>query len=70
METNELLSFSDIVELTGARLPKKQAEILDQNGIYYIRRRDNTITTTWHHVNHPARMLAQIDDEPDFSKVS
>lgn len=68
-ETKLLLTDSDLVELTAAKIPSKQAEVLDRNGIYYIRRKDNTITTTWWHVNHPTRQTASNDDEPDFSKV-
>ena len=49
----ELLSEEDIVELTGTVQSKKQANILDSHGIYYIKKMDKTITTTWHHVNHP-----------------
>lgn len=57
-----------MIELTGAKNQAKQAEVLDRAGIFYIRRNDNTITTTWWHVNHPA-VVARNDNEPDFSKV-
>lgn len=66
---NELLSDSEIEQITKAKQSSKQASILDMNGIYYIRRADGSICTTWHHVNHPARMVASNDDTPDFSAI-
>ncbi len=66
----EFLTTEEIEELTRAKTPGKQAEILDRNGIYYILRMDKTIITTWHHVNHPRNAGSAINDStPDFSKV-
>lgn len=64
---NQILTDDDIEQLTGAKQPAKQSDVLMQHGIYFIRRQDGKIVTTWHHVNHPARRFAVNDSEPDFS---
>lgn len=66
----DLISDEELELLTGSKQPKRQAEILDTHGIYYIKRLDGTIITTQHHVNHPARQIVSSNDVPDFSKVS
>lgn len=47
------LTEDELIELTKAKQPVKEGQILDENGIYYIRRADKSIVTTWYHVNHP-----------------
>lgn len=66
---NNLLTDKELEELTKAKQPTKQASILDNNGIYYIKRGDGSIVTTWHHVNHPARQIASNDAEPNFGAM-
>ena len=65
-----LLTREEIEELTKAKQPGKQADIMDANGIYYIKRGDGTVTTTWYHVNHPYIRTAHNDEEPDFDKIA
>ena len=67
---NALLTEQDIEALTGAKKGAKQGEVLDRHGIYYIKRLDGTITTTWHHVNHPAQQKVYSIDEPDFGAIA
>ncbi len=63
----ELLTDEELSELTGASQPMKQAEVLRRNGIYYIEKL-KSITTTWHHVNHP-RPHQVADNEPNFEAL-
>lgn len=66
-----LLTEEAMEELTKCKQAQKQASVLDTNGIYYIRRLDGSIVTTWHHVNHPHALLNQdVDNGIDLSKVS
>lgn len=67
-EVNPILEPEDIVKITGAQQPKKQAEVLDKAGIYYWFKKDGEVVTAWHHVYNPSR-IARNDAEPDFSKV-
>lgn len=70
MSESHLLTQDDIEAVTGAKQASRQSEVLDLNGIYYIKRLDGSIVTTWHHVNNPARKpLQSVSDMPDFSKV-
>lgn len=65
-----LLSEDDMIELTHAEKPSVQSRVLDENGIFYVTRRDKTIVTTWHHVNNPIKYLKQANDsEPDFTAI-
>jgi hypothetical protein len=64
------LNDDELERLTRAKHAQKQSEVLDENGIYYIKRRDGSIITTWHHVNHPCTKRAVNDDMPNFSAVS
>lgn len=66
----KLLSKEDLVELTGAKQPGKQRQVLELHGIYFITKIDGTITTTWDHVNNPIGQSAQNDEEPDFDKIA
>lgn len=65
----QFLTPEEMNELTGACQSAKQKQVLDQNGIYYITRLDNTIVTTWHHVNHPFILETSKDNKPDFSSM-
>lgn len=65
-----LLTDFELFKLTGAKQPNKQSDILDRNGIYYIRRLDGSIVTTWHHVNHPCARTVSNDDTPDFGAIA
>jgi hypothetical protein len=63
----QLLTPDDLQELTGAVHAAQQANVLDRHGIFYIRRRDGKIRTTWHHVNHPAHQTAH--DGPNVEAI-
>lgn len=67
---SRLLTPEDLLELTGAKQPARQAVILEQHGIYYIKRIDGTITTTWDHVNKPHGRQPKPNNEPDFDKTA
>lgn len=67
---SQLLTPEEIQELTKAKQVAVQARILEQSGIYYIRRADGSIVTTWHHVNNPCRKQASNDDVPDFGAIA
>ena len=69
-QRSDLLTQEEITELTGSVQSNKQASILADHGIFYVRRRDGLIMTTWHHVNHPCRLHLQNDAEPDFSSLA
>lgn len=66
-----LLTEDELIELTKAKQPGKQGQVLDENGIYYIRRADKSIATTWYHVNHPHGMESKpVSNGIDLSKVA
>lgn len=70
MSSSQLLSQEDLVALTGAKQPARQSVVLERHGIYYIKRIDGTITTTWDHVNKPNGGTVVPDNEPDFDKIA
>lgn len=49
---NEILSTTDLEELTGYKSPDKQAEVLITMGVGFGRGRFGHIKTTWQAVNH------------------
>ena len=51
METNDLLTSDDLIELTGSKTVKKQMEVLKKHSIKFITRTDGKIRTTWTAVN-------------------
>lgn len=66
-----LLTDEEMEQLTGSSGAAKQKEILDKHGIYYIERMGGkSITTTWHHVNHPFARQVSNADEPDFGAMT
>lgn len=54
--SNQFLNQLELEDATGAKQPKVQAEVLDDNGVYYMVRRDGQIRVTWHHINNPLRL--------------
>lgn len=66
----KLLTAEDLEELTGAKQPARQRQILEKHGIFYIQRIDGTITTTWEHVNNPHAGQLSPEAEPDFGKIA
>ncbi|GBL02963.1 DUF4224 domain-containing protein [Glaciecola sp. KUL10] len=53
MVKNDLLTIVEIQELTGAKSPSKQIEVLRKNKINHIVRLDGSVRVCWHHVHHP-----------------
>jgi len=64
---NDLLTKSEIEDITGAKQHSKQAKVLGDNGIYFMLRADGEIRTTWHHVHNPSKLSTL--NEPDFSQI-
>lgn len=62
------LSDDDLFDLTGYRLPAKQAESLAENKVHFFQRKDGKIRVTWEQVNHPGKKAANDDAgfNPDF----
>jgi len=68
---SQILTDDELQELTGAVYPSKQASILDQHGISYVRRLDGKLRVTWYSVNHPrAPGTPKAETEPDFSEFA
>lgn len=44
---NQILSQSELAELTGSKQSSRQKEVLSDHGIGYIVRYDGKISTTW-----------------------
>ena len=59
----QILSDNDIKELTGAAQSEHQQKVLKEAGIWFIKRKDGKIRTTWHHVNHPISSTSGTFDE-------
>ncbi len=44
---DKILSQTDLIEITGYKIPSKQIQVLRRYGIEPIRRPDNTLTVLW-----------------------
>jgi hypothetical protein len=67
---DSLLTETEIIALTGAKQPKKQREVLNRSGIFFVDRADNGISLTWGHVNNPtATSRLQFDEQPNFGAI-
>lgn len=64
---SDLLTEEELQDLTGVKTPGKQASVLEAHGIYYIRRRDGKLRTTWYHVNHPQAPF--VTEEPNLESI-
>ncbi|EIQ2120087.1 DUF4224 domain-containing protein [Escherichia coli] len=56
--SNRFLTDEELIEATGSSQKSLQKEILTQNGIFFIERRDGSVKTSWFHINHPIQRLA------------
>jgi hypothetical protein len=68
MNTN-FLTQEDLEDLTGYKLPSKQAVILAQHKINYVERKDGKLRVTWDQVNKQGASAAANDESgfnPDF----
>lgn len=54
--SDRFLTDDELAEATGSPQKARQKEVLTQNGIYFIERRDGAVKTTWYHINHPFRL--------------
>jgi len=64
------LTKTELRNLTGSKHTSKQRQVLERSGIVYIERWDGSITTTWHHVNHPTAQSTPNNSEPDFDQIA
>ncbi|EFO8355285.1 DUF4224 domain-containing protein [Salmonella enterica] len=55
--SDRFLTDKELADATGSTQKSLQKEVLTQNGIYFIERRDGSIRTTWYHINHPVLRL-------------
>jgi hypothetical protein len=62
----DLLTAADLFDLTGYKLPSKQAEVLSRHKINYIERRDGKLRVTWTQVNSPGNRQSA-NDESGFN---
>ncbi|MCV6022090.1 DUF4224 domain-containing protein, partial [Escherichia coli] len=51
--SDRFLTDEELAEATGSPQKSLQKEVLTQNGIFFIERRDGAVKTTWYHINHP-----------------
>lgn len=54
---DRFLTDEELAEATGSPQKSLQKEVLQQNGIFFIERRDGAVKTTWYHINHPITRL-------------
>ncbi|WP_063653437.1 DUF4224 domain-containing protein [Candidatus Arsenophonus triatominarum] len=70
---NDVISDTDLISLTGYKIPSKQCEILREAGIFFIIRRDGRPRTTWAHFNTPMKQRSAItiskNIEPNFGAL-
>lgn len=50
----DLISQEEVIKLTGYEIPKYQAQVLQQHGIFYVERKDGSLAVTLHAVHNPA----------------
>lgn len=69
--TAEILTESELKELTGTESHAHQARVLRENGIFYVAGIGGRVRTTWYHVNHPASMRKSdsAEAEPDWGAM-
>lgn len=67
---NDLLTEAEIIKLTGARQASKQMDVLNNNGIYYIVKKDKSLNVTWYAVHHPNNQQTITQDLPDFDAMA
>jgi hypothetical protein len=62
------LTQEDLEDLTGYKLPSKQAVILAQHKINYVERKDGKLRVTWDQVNKQGASAANDESgfNPDF----
>lgn len=68
---SELISSTDMEELTGTKLKNKQIQVLRDANIHFVIGLDGKPRTTWYNVNHPSHLRAIIPEEeqPNFGAI-
>ncbi|AUU90227.1 hypothetical protein C2U55_14640 [Enterobacteriaceae bacterium ENNIH3] len=70
---NDLLTDTELVELTGYQFPSKQCEALSRSGISFVKRRDGRPRVTWTHVNAALSgnktLEAPEEEQPNFDAI-
>ena len=66
-----MLTEEQMKELTKAKTFKGQIQVLRENNILHIVRKDGSPVTTWYNVNHPIhlRNVEAEDEQPDFDAI-
>ncbi|WP_263063302.1 DUF4224 domain-containing protein [Dickeya dadantii] len=69
-----LITDEEMIEITGARYPGVQCQILQEHCIAFVRRRDGRPRTTWYNFNHPLNTRNQLPEpkpkiEPNFAAL-
>lgn len=62
---SDLLSQEDLEDVTGCKMPKKQCEVLAQNGIKYIKRIDGKPVVTWTAINNNLSSMLAANQTPE-----
>jgi hypothetical protein len=63
---SDLLTYDDLCQVTGAKRPSKQKEVLEASGVSYIVRLDGRISVTWYSVNHAHTQGMATQDSDGF----
>ena len=73
MGSDKILTEAELIETTGAKQVAKQKEVLRNNGINYIERKDGSIIVLWYYLEHPVLTHTEksiaANDTPDFQAI-
>ncbi|HGJ5883884.1 DUF4224 domain-containing protein [Arsenophonus sp.] len=73
MNNNNSMFITDeqMKELTGYQKPSKQCKVLEEAGIFFIKRPDGRPKTTWEHFNNPSSKKFDINfaEKPNFGAM-
>ncbi|WGL96693.1 DUF4224 domain-containing protein [Arsenophonus nasoniae] len=66
-----VITDEEMKELTGYQKPSKQCKVLEEAGIFFIKRPDGRPKTTWNHFNNPLSKATDINftEKPDFGAM-
>lgn len=63
---SQLLTRDEVIELTGASTKRGQCQVLEQNNIHHVVRKDGWPSVTWDHVNNPRPEEVRLTIENPF----
>ncbi|HGJ5884477.1 DUF4224 domain-containing protein [Arsenophonus sp.] len=72
MNNNSMfITDEQMKELTGYQKPSKQCKVLEEAGIFFIKRPDGRPKTTWEHFNKRLSKATSINfaEKPDFGAI-